>query len=453
MLTSKVTWLFQQAKGNGLGARLVQGALGASGLRIVSMLLSVLTGVLLARLLGVSGYGTYALVMSVTALLTIPVEFGLPSLLTREVAASHAKQDWPTMRGIIRWTNKVVLLASLTLSIVISVAIWSGLPDQYGESTFVRTLQWSLLLVPLVALGNLRGAALRGLHNFIRGLIPELVIRPGVFVLLLTFAALAYGTTVTAQSAMALHVAAAAVAFLGGIFLLNQVMPSPCHTAIPVTKSKVWVTSAVPLALAEGMRHLQGHVGALTLGWFATSTEVGLFRVAESAAGLTWLPSTILLGVIMPSIASLFASGDQRRLQKLVVYATAGMFLGALSIALILFIFGYHLLAIIFGTDFTDANNAMLVLAFGQLLNSAIGPTVVLLNMTGQERAVSHAFMYSFALNVVVAIALVPLLGVMGAALASAISFLAWNIILWRHSRKTLRIETSLYGLVKFTSP
>jgi O-antigen/teichoic acid export membrane protein len=304
-----------------------------------------------------------------------------------------------------------------------------------------------------VALGNLRGAALRGLHNFIRGLIPELVIRPGVFVLLLTFAALAYGTVLTAQSAMALHVAAAAVAFLGGIFLLNQVMPSPCRKSIPVTKSKVWVASAVPLALAEGMRHLQGHVGALTLGWFATSADVGLFRVAESAAGLTWLPSTILLGVIMPSIASLFASGDQRRLQKLVVYTTAGMFLGALGIALILLICGRYLLATVFGADFADANNAMLVLTFGQLLNSAIGPTVVLLNMTGQERAVSQAFMYSFALNVLISIALVPLLGTMGAALASAISFFAWNIILWRHSSNALKIETSLFGLVKFTSP
>lgn len=452
MLASKFTGLFQLAKGNGHGARLVRGALGASGLRIVSMLLSVLTGVLLARLLGVSGYGTYALVMSVTALLTVPVEFGLPSLVTREVAAAHTKQDWPMMRGIIGWANKVVLLASLALSIAISAAILLGFFAQYGETSFIRTLQWSLLLVPLAALGNLRGAALRGLHYVVRGQIPELVIRPGGFVLLLAFATLAIGASLTPQSAMALHVAAAAVAFLFGMVLLNKVMPLTCRTANPLTKPKVWIASAMPLALVEGMRHLQGHVGALTLGWFSTSTEVGIFRVAESAAGLTWLPSTILLGVIMPSIASLYAAGNRRRLQKLVAYTTGGMFLGALGVALILFIFGRYLLAAVFGTDFVDANSAMIVMALGQLLNSAIGPTAVLLNMTGQERTVSKTFMYSFVLNVLISFALVPFLGAKGAALASAISFLAWNIILWRHSRRILQIETSLFGLRKHAS-
>lgn len=452
MFVSKITFLSQLAKGDGLGARLIRNAIGSSGLRLVSMLLSVLTGVLLARLLGVSGYGTYALVMSVTALLTIPVEFGLPSLVTREVATAHAKQDWPSMRGIICWTNKLVLLGSLALTITISLAIWFGFLDQYGEVTFIRTLQCALLLVPLVALSNLRGATLRGLHKIIHGLIPELVIRPGGFVLLLGFAALATETTLLPQNAMVFHVAATAVSFLIGIVLLKKAMPSQCHTATPVTRTRLWIASAMPLALTDGMRHLQGHVGALTLGWFATSAEVGLFRVAENTAGLTWLPSTILLGVIMPSIASLYASGDKIRLQRLVSYTTTGMFLCALGIAFILFVFGSNLLTIVFGTDFADANNAMLVLVFGQLLSTVMGPAVVLLNMTGHERAVSHAFMYSFALNAFISITLVPLFGIMGAAFASSISFLVWNIILWQYTRKTLQIETTLFGLRRRTA-
>lgn len=107
--------LKQYIKGDGLGALLIKASIGSAGLRVTSMLLSFLVGVLLARNLGPSGYGIYALVMAIIALLTVPTEFGLPSLVTREVAVARAEKDWGRIRGVLSWANTVVAILSLSL--------------------------------------------------------------------------------------------------------------------------------------------------------------------------------------------------------------------------------------------------------------------------------------------------------------------------------------------------
>src|SRR5690606_41939833 len=98
--------------GAGLGPVLVKAVTGSAGLRIAGMGFGFLVGVQLARGLGAEGYGTYGVAMSIIALLTVPTEFGLPQLLTREVASAQVRQDWARMRGILRWSSRVSLLLS-----------------------------------------------------------------------------------------------------------------------------------------------------------------------------------------------------------------------------------------------------------------------------------------------------------------------------------------------------
>src|SRR5687768_16624966 len=82
----------RHALGSGLGARLLRASVGTATLRALSIALTFVVGVLLARVLGPGGYGLYVLVMAITALLTAPTELGLPALVLREVAAAHTRQ-------------------------------------------------------------------------------------------------------------------------------------------------------------------------------------------------------------------------------------------------------------------------------------------------------------------------------------------------------------------------
>jgi len=439
--------LKQYIKGDGLGALLIKASIGSAGLRVTSMLLSFLVGVLLARNLGPSGYGIYALVMAITALLTVPTEFGLPSLVTREVAAARAKKDWGRIRGVLSWANTVVAILSLSLLGV--TAGWLIFGGYIEDKLFSKTFLWGLLLIPLVALSNLRGATLRGLEQIIRGQLPDLVLRPGVFVLLLGSTVWFTKTSLTADSAMALHVIAAAVAFFVGMVMLLKAIPSQCRHAASVTEPGKWVSSAFPMALTEGMRHLQGHLAVLLLGWFATQSDVGLYRVADQVGILVALPVSVIHIVVAPFISRLHAEEDHFRLKKIVSYASTGMFLGALCIFIVFALFGQSFLGLFFGSEFKPAYNALLILCSGQLVSSFFGPNATLLNMTHHERLVTRAFLVSLILSASLGIGLVPGYGIIGAAIASTVGLLTWSILMWNYARRVLNINASVIAVGK----
>ncbi|WP_018995113.1 polysaccharide biosynthesis C-terminal domain-containing protein [Thioalkalivibrio sp. ALJ2] len=70
------------------------------------------------------------------------------------------------------------------------------------------------------------------------------------------------------------------------------------------------------------------------------------------------------------------------------------------------------------------------ILAFGQLVNVAFGSVGMFLTMSGYERETLMGHLVALAVNAATAVALIPLLGVIGAAIAVTIGLLTWNVVL-----------------------
>jgi hypothetical protein len=140
------------------------------------------------------------------------------------------------------------------------------------------TLAWGLVLVPLVALGNLRGAALRGLRRVVAGQLPEFFLRPGLLVILVAGAALVTGGALSSANAMALHVAAASLAFAFGAWMLWRSTPPLVKVAKPRSDSRNWWRSTFPLAFSSGMAVLNRQASILILGLFVPVADVGVPR-------------------------------------------------------------------------------------------------------------------------------------------------------------------------------
>lgn len=426
--------------GSGIGPTLVRAALGSSGLRILGMAFSFLVGVQLARGLGADGYGVYGLAMSVTALLSVPTQFGIPQLLTREIARARAANDWEAAHAVLTWANRTVVLsaAGIAALAVPIILFWS----RRESSELISTVKWGLLLVPLVALANVRGAALRGGQRIVLGQVPELAIRPAVFSLLI-FIAIIGVPSLAPSTAMALHAAAALVALAAATWFLRTSLPrissAPLRT---FGQGQRWFRSAFPLALTEGMRMLQGHMSILLLGAFSTDAAVGWYRVALSTIGIIAIPVTLLNVVTAPVVAKYHAESERSKLQEtapvVALFMTAGV--GCLTVPFL--VKGEWLLGTAFGSEFEPALPCLLLLSAGQLMNGLFGINTTLLNMTGHEQRTTRAFGAAVALEVTLALSLIPYFGAAGAAGASLVGLLAWNLLTWADARRILQIDS-----------
>jgi O-antigen/teichoic acid export membrane protein len=421
----------------GAQPRLFRAMFGSLGVRVAASLLTLAAAIVLARMLGPAGYGVYSYAYVIVLVLAIPAQLGLPTLVVREIAKLHAHQDWGMMRGLLQRTNQIVLLWSLGLTGIgfTVLYIWFR-----ASSDFV-TLMWAFALLPLMALGALRGAALRGLHKVALGQLPEQALRPALLIVGLFIATLAgRNGTITPGLAMGIHVAAGAAAYLIGAALLLMNLPAPVRKAVPEYDTRRWTDSIVPLSLLLGLQIIFSQMDTLILGMYRTDAEVGVYRAAVQTITVVTFANMTVSAVLAPNLAALHAKGDMAGLQRLVRWSSRMVLLMTLTPAVFLMLFNEHVLARAFGASFAPGGAALFILCIGQIAAASVGPVGLLMNMTGHERRAMPVVIAAVLMNASLNLLLVPRFGIRGAAVANAVSYAFWNLMLAWQVRQRLGI-------------
>lgn len=428
-------------------ANLVRGAIGSLGVKLGNTLLGLVLAVLLARHLGAAGMGTYAFVLAAASLIAIPTQLGLPTLVVRETAKAQANAQWGMMRGLWRWATLTVGSISLLL-VIVALLIGLGFASHF-EANERATFAWGIILVPLIALGNLRGAALRGLRRTVLGLLPELILRPGLLSIMVFAAALYFSpSALTSAEAMGLHVVAAALAFVIGALLLWWSRPPELNDRPhPEYQTREWFASALPLALVSGMQLINQNTDIILLGLMCSKEEVGVYKVVVTGAALVVFGLQAITLSLSPHFARLYTQGDKQRLQRLVTLSARCILVFALPIVLVLVVWGEAVLHMVFGAEYAEGKTALAILALGQLLNAGMGSVGMLLSMTGHEREMARAVMIGAVLNVILNLVLIPLWGINGAALSGTLTLMLWNLVMWRAVHRHLGIESMAFNL------
>jgi O-antigen/teichoic acid export membrane protein len=405
--------------------RVLAGAGGLIGLRFAFSGLSFLVTVLLARLLGTTGFGAYSYAFAWVTLLGIPAILGSDQLLVRDLAAYHAKSEWGLMRGLLRRANSAVLLASSALALFAAATAWA----LRGPSPVMLPTFWvALILLPLIALTRVRQGAMQGLHRVALGAMPEQLIQPTLLLVFLSIAHSFLLYRLTAPLAMGLNVAACGVAFLVGALLLNGTLPRTVKQAAPVYRDRVWARSSLPLVFLAGAGVLFQQADTLILGALKGAKAVGLYTAAHKGADFIAFVLIAQSAAFASTAASLYATGDMERLQRLVTRLARWTLLASAPLALLLIGYGHWFLMYFYGRQFTQAWTALAILSSGQLANISMGSVGLLLVMTGHERDAATAIGAGAAANIVLNFVLVPRWGLEGAAAAYACGMILWNV-------------------------
>lgn len=258
---------------------IVAGAAGSFALQVVFAGLSLLNAIILARVLGVEGYGAFANAMSWVTLLTIFATFGFGSLLVREVALCSLYERWGLLKGLLRFSDVLVLALSLVLVFAAGAAVNFFFPHSV-QAEMRHTLYIALLLLPITALYTLRESALRGLEHAIYARFPSMVVRP---LLLFSGVIIAYYflDQLVPATAMAINVGAGCVALGLGAFFLQKFFPVAYHITKPEYITNTWLSPAFFMMLYNGGQVFIGQIDIFMLGLMNGAKEVGIYAPAN----------------------------------------------------------------------------------------------------------------------------------------------------------------------------
>ncbi|HAX85309.1 MAG TPA: flippase [Cyanobacteria bacterium UBA11370] len=410
-------------------SRIIKSVAGTSGLNLTATGLAFVVSIPMTRLLGAEGYGIYAYAISWIFILNIPATLGLDGLIIREVAASQSRQAWGLIQGLLRWSNQVVLLTSVTIALL-SLAVAWGLTKENSQT--LLTFSLALILLPLITLTSLRQSTLKGLHHVVTGQLPESLIQPLVFLVLLTSAYFIIPQEVNPPLVMVMRVVSSIIAFLVGTIMLYWILPKAIKTASPEYQVKQWLSSGLFMLLISGTFGIFSRTDSVMLGIIKGTETVGVYTISNRLSGLILFGMVIGCQVLGPHIASLYAEGKIQQLQRLTTKSTRTMFFAGSLITIILLVFG-HWILLIFGREFTQGWLILAILSIGNLMNVATGAGGLLLNMTRYEADYAKLTSISAVMNILLNALLIPLWGAEGAASATTITMFfnsIWQVIL-----------------------
>jgi O-antigen/teichoic acid export membrane protein len=417
-------------------------AIGSVGIKFFSALFGFLSGVLLARILGLEGFGIYTLAFTTSTLLAVPVSLGLPNLIIRYISKYEVEDNSAAIKGLLKSANTIVIFSTLlvfVIAILSYLAWWKNL-----DPVLVDTLWLGLILVPLIALGSLRAAALRGLRFVILGQLPDTLLRNFLLFgsLLLYYL---FEWDISPSKAMLIHIFSAFAAYLVGCIFLRQKLLTSLKEIKPIFFNKLWLREAIPFSVNSGIQVIRSKAITYLLAIFGSLEAVAIFDVAIRGATLVSFTLDALNNAIAPYISKAFENNNKVQLQKILTKTSRIVFIFSLPIALTFIFGGKILVSLIFGDEYENAYVPLVILCIGQLVSSVCGSVGMALSMTGNQAYFMKTNIYFSVSNLLIGLPLIIYLDVIGASIAVSIILIIQNIVLLGYVKKRLRVNTTIF--------
>jgi O-antigen/teichoic acid export membrane protein len=441
-------------KSGKVGTYLVKGATGTFVLRVCSTIVLFAVSVVLARLLGAAGYGAYANGRAWLRLLAVAATLGFPGLLVRQTAIYRAEASWGLFRGMLRFSNLVVMASSFVL-MAGGALVGRLLLGSDDQATMLHTLWIALLALPFVAIIQLQEATICGYGRIILGQLPGTLFRPTLFLVTVGAAYLVFDLDLTAPLVMFLQVlVVVATVVLGTYWLWKLISTTAVQSAVQYRPGE-WLSTALPLLFVTGMYVVTGRSGLVMLAAMKGAEEAGVYRAVLSGAELILFPMFAVSKPFQPLVAALYAKGEKDQLQRIVTKWTRMAFLISVPLALGFIGWGDTFLKV-FGPDFSKGHGALSILSTGRIICVGSGMVALLLNMSGHQRESAIGFGAGAFLNIIFGILLIPHLGTVGAAAAESSSMIFISLFLVYRVRKRMGIHATVLGRMdvgKSTAP
>jgi O-antigen/teichoic acid export membrane protein len=393
----------------------------------------------LARVLGAEALGLYALGMTIIGFVGVFNGLGLPQAAVRFVALYRATNQYDELRGFLVRALGLLLAANVVLgAFVVLAGPWVA-QHFYHAPALRGYLGLFALIMVLGALTTFFGQVLQGYKDVSRRtIITNFIGTP--LMMLLTIGLVVAGWGLRGYI-LAQVLSAALVLILLVVMVRNLSPKAVCNLTGPLSALGPHVLSfgvaVFGMALLE---FLLAQIDKVLIGFYINAREVGIYSVAMAIVAFVPVALQSVNQIFSPTIADLHTRGEQDLLGRLFQTLTKWILAFTLPLATVVIVFSKPLMRI-FGPEFEAGWIVLAIGTLGQLVNCGTGSVGYLLLMSGNQKRLIKVQAIMTAVMVVLNVILIPRFGILGAALATAVTAIVSNIWYLMEVRSALGIS------------
>jgi len=392
----------------------------------VGMFFAYLGMLIVARFLGPTDYGLISLASAVATIASTVILLGMPTGIVRYVSFYNGKDDKGKIKGTIVSALKVVLPLGIAAGIILFLFSDLISTKVFHDPNLIPILRIFSFSVPFYALFCIFDHAIGGFQEMKYVVYGRDLFQNGsrLFLLILLLL-LGYGVY---GAAFAYTFAIIGAAFVS-LYYLSKVFPIFSKEIKSISMEKELFHFSWPLMFAGIFGLVMGWIDTLMLGYFLTATDVGIYRASLSTATLLMIVPGSFGTIFFPVITEIYSKGKMQELEDIDSTVTKWIFMLVFPLVALMILFSKHILNILYGSEYVIGAISLCILGLGYLLISTVYLTNQLIQTIGRTKLIMTNVGVGAVIDIILNSYLIPLYGINGAAIATALSLLAVNVL------------------------
>lgn len=368
--------------------------------------------------------GVYEVAFTIILIGSTVGRWGLDTVLVKALGQQQMNEA-PSRSLYLKLFMRVFGVSVLVSAVVFILA--AAFTDLFFDQTPTAIITTAAIAIVPFTLMLFNAEAYRGLHKpllFSLNQHGTIYLVIAMFLLMTPWSKWSGDAVGSAQLALIALVALSTLFFLLSFQHIVRLCSS--DAPVPVAYATGLFASATPMLISSALFLVMSWSDTLMLSYYLPEESVGVYRIAFKITTLITFGQFALNTVVTPMIAGLHSGGSgmghlAKRVATLNLYTAGPIFL------MIVFM-GPWLIEMFGVTSASKAYPWLLILALGQLANAFAGPVLNVLNMTGYEKSARNTMLVMATVNIALNALLIPLMGPLGAAVATASTMIGWNL-------------------------
>ncbi len=421
--------ILQTAPMSAAGGSSLTRVAGGSVLILMSMSFGVglnyVYSICLAHMFNAETFGLYTLGLAAFNVLSVVSVAGLDRAILRSIPAA----DEGNQTILVGPMAKHIAGMSLIIGCFVGLTLL-GLSSSLSMKIFNKPELTSVLVlfsfaIPLFALSTVLLSTLQALQDnrwrsFVKYGCEPLV----KFGLTVVFVWLGWGIS----GALAAFGIALCLTVVLAYIPLRHYVSTDCTSFQSKEFNKEVLRFAAPLLGALIVASLATRSDIFVIGYWLQPDQIGFYGAAFQTASIIALILSSLDSVATPLISRAIAGGHKEDLQSLLQFVLRWSVTISLPVFLIFVLFPTEVLSI-FGDRFQQASSCLVLLAMSQIINAASGSSNTALVLAGYSGMVMWNSIGLGLIQIVLNVLLVPLYGIIGAAVGTAMALILMSVV------------------------
>lgn len=392
---------------------------------IVGILLAMINSIMLARILGVEDFGLFYLAFSIVSVFIPFSTLGLGGSLPRYLPFHFGRGEKDIVKSAIRFSHMLVLCTSIFFGVILYFFSEKLSTDIFHDSNLTLAVKYFAIGIPLLSSSHILEAVVRSFKaTKYKVAIYDIGIWTIRIIVFIPFIMIGYSFF----GAIISYLIAIFFTIIVSLFIVRKkLFPDQSkYQTVPIGKKLL--SFSWPLAVAGILSLFLTKIVTLLIGFYLTTSDVGIYMPASVIASYVTLFATPVGYIFLPVVSELFGRAKKETIESLFKSASKWIFMMIMPVFIYILLFPKEVIALLYGGEYSEGYLCLIILATGISMNVFTGMTGGILVGGGYLKLNLTVEIIASITNVALLVILIPIYGIIGAAIGTSASFFIRNI-------------------------